>query len=362
VQIDPKNNSVVRAYDTNQVLDEVNNSLRRATAFLEDTQGIIWTIDHWGRLKHIDKKSRKAGNIFALAQDIETKKFINVLCFINDPKNRQIIVGTDLGIATVQYDTYTVNWYSVKSGETDLSKSAFSSLYRDKSNNLWGLIGGQLHTMDVATGRAKPFTEIPGLEAVKWMVEEPRGTFWFNTNSGIIRFNKKTKHITTFENPNFSEGSGKKPSPVAVLDGKIYYGGDNGVTVIEPERLSINQNPPDLYITGFTFPQTTNNGSLKDTLIRIVNQSEIELDHFQNDLIFSYDGIEYKNPELNQYAFFLKGYDIDWINVGSQRNAIYTNMSPGTYDFMVKAANSDGVWTPNPVSFRVTIRPPWWQT
>jgi hypothetical protein len=48
-------------------------------------------------------------------------------------------------------------------------------------------------------------------------------------------------------------------------------------------------------------------------------------------------------PEKNQYAFKLEGFDEDW-TFTDQRSATYTNLSPGSYSFRVKVANSDGIW------------------
>jgi signal transduction histidine kinase len=38
----------------------------------------------------------------------------------------------------------------------------------------------------------------------------------------------------------------------------------------------------------------------------------------------------------------LQGYDRDWINAGSRREAIYTNLPPGQYQFQLAATNVDG--------------------
>ena len=44
--------------------------------------------------------------------------------------------------------------------------------------------------------------------------------------------------------------------------------------------------------------------------------------------------------------------------------AYYSNLAPGTYNFKVKAANSDGIWNPQEASLRITVMPPlyktWW--
>jgi two-component sensor histidine kinase len=281
---------------------------------------------------------------------------------LDDPTNQRIIVGTDLGIATVHYGSFEVNWLALKSLHTNLKKSYYSYLYQDLEGNIWSLISGQLYVLDLDKNIASPFKEISDVESVKWLVEQPKGQLWLNTNEGIIRYFKESKHATIFENKNFSEGSQKYPSAVTVMNDKIYFGGTKGVSIIDPSTLEINNIAPNLFITKFSYPFTNAKGTIKDTSIFIDSQKRIELSYYQNDLLFSYTGLEYKDPKLNKYKFYLDGYDQDWIEVDDQRNAVYTNISPGTNTFMVKAANSDGVWTKGPATFTVIINPPWWQT
>ncbi|HMB92904.1 MAG TPA: ATP-binding protein, partial [Rhodothermales bacterium] len=89
---------------------------------------------------------------------------------------------------------------------------------------------------------------------------------------------------------------------------------------------------------------------------------EIRLGHRQKMLTFEFVALHYLNPEQNQYAYRLDGFDEDWVMAGSQRSATYTNLHPGTYVFRVKAANSDGVWNEGGTSIRLVILPPFWQT
>jgi hypothetical protein len=58
----------------------------------------------------------------------------------------------------------------------------------------------------------------------------------------------------------------------------------------------------------------------------------------------------------------LEGYHKGWVQVGKQRMVTYTNLSPGTYVFNLKAANSDGVWSKAKSAIAIIILLPWWQT
>ncbi|WP_373494546.1 ATP-binding protein, partial [Aquiflexum sp.] len=88
----------------------------------------------------------------------------------------------------------------------------------------------------------------------------------------------------------------------------------------------------------------------------------LNLSYKENVLSFDFIALNYTNAEQNQYAYILEGFEKDWNYVGSQRNATYTNLNPGTYTFRVKAANSDGVWNEAGTSIVLVIKPPFWKT
>ncbi|WP_224751126.1 triple tyrosine motif-containing protein [Mucilaginibacter pankratovii] len=70
--------------------------------------------------------------------------------------------------------------------------------------------------------------------------------------------------------------------------------------------------------------------------------------------------LHFDDPSQNRYAYRLEGYDKGWINAGLLRSVTYTNLSPGTYVFKVKACNSDGIWNSKGDSVTIIIATPWW--
>jgi signal transduction histidine kinase len=79
-------------------------------------------------------------------------------------------------------------------------------------------------------------------------------------------------------------------------------------------------------------------------------------------LTFEFTAINMIQPEKNQYAYKMDGFDKEWRYIGSKREATYTNLSPGTYVFRVIASNNDGYWNEEGASITVIIKPPWWMT
>jgi len=56
----------------------------------------------------------------------------------------------------------------------------------------------------------------------------------------------------------------------------------------------------------------------------------------------------------------MDGLDKDWTPALANQQATYTNLSPGTYTFSVRASNNDGNWNTSPAKMMIEILPPWW--
>jgi len=60
----------------------------------------------------------------------------------------------------------------------------------------------------------------------------------------------------------------------------------------------------------------------------------------------------------------MEGVESEWNYVKGRRVAYYSNLAPGSYNFKVKVANSEGEWNPQESSLSITVMPPlyktWW--
>ena len=84
------------------------------------------------------------------------------------------------------------------------------------------------------------------------------------------------------------------------------------------------------------------------------------LHHKNNNIRFDYTGILLSNSSDVVYQVMLKGYDHEW-RTTSEVSAAYTNLPAGSYTFLIKAANANGVWS-EPIEYSFTILLPWFKT
>ena len=88
--------------------------------------------------------------------------------------------------------------------------------------------------------------------------------------------------------------------------------------------------------------------------------SKGELGPTQNNLQIDFFGLDFHPGETLRYRFMLEGADSTWSAATEQRTVTYANLKPGSYRFLVRAVNGDGVQSERPAVLYFTILPPFW--
>ena len=63
---------------------------------------------------------------------------------------------------------------------------------------------------------------------------------------------------------------------------------------------------------------------------------------------------------MSEYAYKMEGLADEWTFLKTNRKVYFTDLSPGTYTFKVKAAASNGSWDTREAILTIEILPPWW--
>lgn len=85
------------------------------------------------------------------------------------------------------------------------------------------------------------------------------------------------------------------------------------------------------------------------------------LDYTEQDIIVIWsDSLILENSGF-EFAYKMEGYDMDWIQCGTDIKTRYTNLPAGQYRFRLKWS-CDGIWNEEGDSFDLIITPAWWQT
>jgi signal transduction histidine kinase len=137
----------------------------------------------------------------------------------------------------------------------------------------------------------------------------------------------------------------------------MFFGGTDGFIRFHPDSIKDNPYVPPVVITAF---KKFDRPVVFDTAIS--EKKVLELSYKDNAISFEFVALNFTDPENNQYAYKLEGFDEDWTYCGTRRFAGYTNLDGGDYVFKVKGSNNDGVWNEEGTSIAVIIFPPFWKT
>lgn len=199
----------------------------------------------------------------------------------------------------------------------------------------------------------------PGTEKLK------ERALWISSNRGLTRFSPEQNNFQYyFKSDGLQENEFNTYAYGTTPRGELIFGGINGFTIFNPNDIKVSTRPLSIKITGLKVNGQAQNPRTSDGILMsdICFTNRIELSFEENNLQLSFATDDYTNPSRNQFAFYLEGAESKWAHRGFEHTAQYLNLAPGSYTFWVKAANSDGVWSENPLSLSIIIRPPWYRS
>ena len=281
-----------------------------------------------------------------------------------EDNEHNIWVGARSGLSIYSLETKQITPINIWE-DTIKTTDQINCIFTDHKGTMWIGSSGGLHQM-VSPKKFISYTAADGLpvDFVQGILEDAKGNLWLGTSKGLSVFNPTTKQFKNFdESDGLLSNELRRKAFLRKQDGQMFIGG-RGVNTFFPDSLVSNPNRPSVYITDlrvFNQPIKPNgrDGILKND---IAQTKEIYLDPEHSFFTIHYVGINFTSSYKNQYAYKLEGFQDNWINVGTNRYATFTNLDPATYVFRVKASNNDGLWNEEGAALIIHVLPPWWKT
>lgn len=292
-----------------------------------------------------------------------------VVWAIDEDREGRLWLGTGNGLSRLDPASGRFTHYRHRADDVhSISADNVLAVYPAPDGNVWlGTRGGGLDRLDPATGRVRRYGRADGLpsDAVVSILGDATGHLWLGTLNGLTEFDPASGRTRTFTHNDGVQGNQFNIGAALKLrSGELAFGGTQGYTRFFPSAVKSNRYRPQLVLRDFQiFNKPVAVGVPGSPLQQVIEQTrEITLDYRQSMFTIEYAALSYRNPEKNQYAYRLDGFDGDWNQVGNRRSATYTNLDAGDYTFMVKASNDEGVWSERPAILRIRVLPPPWAT
>ncbi|MBK8503848.1 MAG: hypothetical protein IPL46_17520 [Saprospiraceae bacterium] len=143
---------------------------------------------------------------------------------------------------------------------------------------------------------------------------------------------------------------------------EIYFGTRDGLIELNPENLTTVHMAPQIILSEFN---VLNSAPLpKNTPLTIPHPSEkIILNPYQKVFHIAFSGSDFYQSGSMSYAYRFSNLDSSWIDIANQHNLTFANLSPGVYDFEVRARLTNSSWGQSH-RIKIQIIPPvyrrWW--
>ena len=275
-----------------------------------------------------------------------------------DHHNNIWICTTNDGLIRMGPDG-VIKTYNEKSG---LVSDRVYGLYADGDNNIWVGTDLGLSVIYSETGKVRNFeNDFYFSRTIRTITEDENGAMWIGTANHLIKYNLATEERIVCS---LQEQLGSRElihNSVCSHDGYIYMSGNGFVLRYRPEEIFVNNVAPPAVISGFMLTSTSENGKSKSTEVYVTSQKKVRLKHNENSFRISFALPYYMSSYSNSYMYMLENHDKTWSATTGRNNwASWSNLKSGSYCFVVKGANSDGVSSDIESRFEIVIMPPWW--
>ena len=200
-----------------------------------------------------------------------------------------------------------------------------------------------------------------GSNNVYSILEDPSGNIWAGTENGLARVDIRTGRIdNNVLNDDVQSNSYQENSALRLSGGRLLFGTNNGMVVVDPYEASIAR------VTTTLMPTIT------DVVIdgqSVYRMDEIEgmpsawkclnLNNNQNSITLSFSNFDYAEPGSSVYQYYLEGVDKDWNPVTNKNSVSYNALQPGDYVFHLRSMGRGNKWSKER-TLKIHICEPWY--
>jgi signal transduction histidine kinase/ligand-binding sensor domain-containing protein/DNA-binding response OmpR family regulator len=312
-------NHEIDKFDTYKFLPDRHdpNSIcgKNITSILIDSQHVLWI-------------ATEDGGISRLKSDLK------------DHASLKFETINDFGLSKLRVSGHTVN-----------------VIVEDNKNRIWiGTGTDGIIQYDRKTNSFRNFPKVMEFtgNTVYNLIPDNSNAIWATTNKGLVRLVVENEELNI---QNFTVDDGLQGNIFNLgasykdHQGRIYIGGLHGFNRFNPDEFQPNLYIPPVVVTKIEI----NNEPVEAERIQ---GNRLVLSNQENNFSVSFSALSYSQSKNNKFMHKLEGFDNDWIMSDcNNRTAVYTNVPPGKYTFLVKAANNSWIWNEEPVRLTLVVKP-----
>ncbi|MCG8307853.1 MAG: ATP-binding protein [Cytophagales bacterium] len=329
-----------------------SNDIRR---ILRSSDGAIWLATRSsGVIKYMDSNRIE---VYDSANGLKA----DYILALEEGKNGDIFVGTHSGGLSIIQPNGTIKNYPIEGGKSGILIFNMEIL---EDNSIWIATNIGIYKFENEFFTKINLDENLKAETIFDVVLENKNV-WLSSNIGLIKVLKTDlddflrgelgvvpgRLFDRYDGMASQECTGATRMTLSG-DGKLWVPTLGGVAVLDPSDIDENAKIPNVYVTDL----------IADFQTIDVTSDKISIEPGMLRYEFYFTSLSYIAPPKIRFKYKLEGIDSDWIDAGTEREAIYTNLPKGNYEFNVIATNNDGIWNEKGASLKFSIQPYFYET
>lgn len=181
------------------------------------------------------------------------------------------------------------------------------------------------------------------------ILADTENNIWIGHDKGFSRYNTETQIMKTY-GTDFANGGLCNPDAMyESADRKIFIGTTSGLIIYDRSKDRKITVPPFNNINSITINNTV-----------YPYQPSFSLPYDKNFLVkVKYTGIHFSNPDKVFYSTYMENVDDAYSQMTTERERPF-GLGPGKYRFNLISINEELLSQDKPVSFEISIKPPYW--
>jgi signal transduction histidine kinase/sugar lactone lactonase YvrE len=243
-----------------------------------------------------------------------------------------------------------------------LPSNDVNTLFEDSARNVWIGTAAGLAVVRDGWVQSLPNAPAPLRTSIVGVTEDPAGGLWIAANDRVLRVDRErllrgtagVGDVREFSGPDGVLDAGTiKRQRILTTDarGRVWLATNGGLAVADSRRVAAGAPPSIVQVE-----EVLADGA------PVERMPTIRIPPRRDRLTFVFAGLSLSVPDRVRFRYRLDGFDRDWSEPVSERQAVFTNLGPGSYRFRVTASNSDGVWSEPGTAVDFTILPAYYQT
>lgn len=337
---------------------------------LTDSEGNLWIATNGGGLNRLVAATEGRFQHFQADPSQPDRSLVNNHCIrLSEDSQENLWIGTYGGLSRYNpIKNQFTNFIARSKDTTGLSNNWIYDIFEDSQHRMWFGTAKGLNLLLPGSQHFRTYGTETGFinDVINAILEDEHGFLWLSTNQGLVKFHPDKHTVTNFTlqdglpTEEFNIGAAHQ-----LPSGELVFGSRNGFIRFHPDSVK-NVSPQfsviisDLKLYNHSVTVASENTPLER---HISETGELILSNKQAKMFgFEFTAFEFLHPTRVRYRYLLEGYQDNWIEAGSSRTAVFTNIPAGTYVFKVIAGTSNGIWREDGPTIKITILPPFWKT